>query len=281
MTEAPSAASTVALVLTHNAPASLARCLADVAGQTTPPGKVLVIDNASEPPAEVGGSTKGRVPVEVVRSPVNTGPAGGYALAFERFLESDATHAWVLDDDMRPDPCCLERLWKVAAPEPSRAFVFPVSRQGDDESSYQVWPSWCGFLIAREIPEQVGVPMAELFWWAEDTEYLQCRIPDAGYPRQVARDAVVSHDAVRQVGSVPAWKYYYEARNLLYVHLRVKRKVGRYPKNAARLLGRALLRERQGRLKRAGAVLRGTLDGAVGRLGVRMPTEPLRERDER
>jgi len=265
-----------AIVLTHNAPASLERCLAAMATQTHLPDAVLVVDNASQPPVGPIAPLAGTVPVDVVRSPTNTGPAGGYAHALAEFLRSDSTHAWVLDDDMRPDPCCLERLWTAAAKDPAAAFVFPVSRQGD--GSFHAWPSWCGFVLAREIVENVGLPMAELFWWAEDTEYLQWRIPEAGYPRQVVADAVVDHDAVRQQETVPLWKYYYEARNLLYVHLYVKRKVGRYPRNVSRLLARALFREHGDHLERLTVVLRGLVDGARGRLGVRYPVEPLQER---
>ena len=71
--------------------------------------------------------------------------------------------------------------------------------------------------------------MAELFWWAEDTEYCHWRIPQAGFPRRVIDDAVVHHDAIRQGSDVPAWKYYYEARNMLYFHLHVKKRVGSTP----------------------------------------------------
>jgi rhamnopyranosyl-N-acetylglucosaminyl-diphospho-decaprenol beta-1,3/1,4-galactofuranosyltransferase len=270
----------LALVLTHNAPATLERCLSAIAHQTQLPDGVLVVDNASQPP--VGGIPAlldGKVDVQVVRSATNTGPAGGYAQALSEFLASDATHAWVLDDDMRPDPKCLERLWMVASKDPTTAFVFPVSRQSD--GSLNVWPSWCGFVLAREIVEDVGLPMAELFWWAEDTEYLQWRIPEAGYSRQVVSDAIVDHDAVRQRDNVPLWKYYYETRNMLFVHLHVKHKVGRYPRNIALLFGRALIREPDRRLERLSVMLRGLVDGAFGRLGMRYPVEPLQERNGR
>jgi rhamnopyranosyl-N-acetylglucosaminyl-diphospho-decaprenol beta-1,3/1,4-galactofuranosyltransferase len=266
----------MALVLTHNAPASLGRCLAAIAAQTRPPDSVLVVDNASQPPVGDLTDVSGCVPVQVVRSAINTGPAGGYAQALGEFVASDATHAWVLDDDMRPEPPCLERLWEVAAKDPTGAFVFPVSRQGD--GSVNVWPSWCGFVVAREIVEGVGLPMAELFWWAEDTEYLQWRIPAAGYLRQVVDEAVVDHDAVRQGGPVPLWKYYYEARNMLYVHMHVKHRIGRYPRNVTLLFARALLREHDGRLRRLAVMGRGLMDGARGRLGIRFPVEPLQER---
>jgi len=268
--------SIMAVVLTHNAPASLERCLLSIAAQSTPPQAILIIDNASRVPVTMADLPEGIPPVTLVRSDYNGGPAGGYAIALEHFVASPYRHAWVIDDDMRPDPECLERLWVVAAKEPASAYVFPVSYQPD--GSFGAWPSWCGFLVAREIVEQVGVPMAELFWWAEDTEYLQWRIPQAGYPMRIVADAIVRHDAIRQNGAVPVWKYYYEARNMLYVHLYVKKKVGYYPRNIVKLFGRAILREPEGRGQRVQAMMRGLADGARGRLGTQFPIESLQER---
>ena len=43
----------MAVVLTHNAPDSLARCLGAIASQTLPPDSVLVVDNASRPPVSL------------------------------------------------------------------------------------------------------------------------------------------------------------------------------------------------------------------------------------
>ena len=263
-------------MLTHNAPTSLDRCLRSVAAQTVRPDAVLVVDNASNPPVDVSDVPEGCPPVTLVRSECNGGPAGGYTLALEEFLKLPYSHAWVIDDDMRPDPTCLERLWVVAARDPARAFVFPISYQPD--GSFGAWPSWCAFLVSREIVEEVGLPMADLFWWAEDTEYLQWRIPQAGYPMRVVGDAIVRHDAIRQGTGVPVWKYYYEARNMLYVHLYVKRRVGYYPRNIMKLVGRAVLREPEGRLVRLRAISRGLRDGARGRLGTQYPVEILQER---
>jgi rhamnopyranosyl-N-acetylglucosaminyl-diphospho-decaprenol beta-1,3/1,4-galactofuranosyltransferase len=267
---------TMAVVLTHNAPESLDRCLRAIAGQSEPPQGVLVVDNASDPPVRREILPDQLSDLTLIRSEVNGGPAGGYALALGEFLESSFEHAWVLDDDMLPDATCLERLWVAANKDRQPAYVFPVSFQGD--GSFGFWPSWCGVLIAREIIEKVGVPMEELFWWAEDTEYLQWRIPDAGFPIRMVDDAVVRHDPIRHGDGVPVWKYYYEARNMLYVHLYVKRKVGRYPRNVAKLIGRAALRENDGRLVRLQAIAKGLWDGARGHLGIRFPVEPMTER---
>jgi GT2 family glycosyltransferase len=265
----------VALILSHNAPESLRRCLDSIGGQSMPPAAVLVVDNASTPPVEVAVPDR-TPPVTVVRSETNTGPAGGYAQALEEFLASPYELAWVLDDDMRPEVHCLERLRTEAAKVPGTAFVFPVSQQTD--GSYGVWPSWCGFLVSHAIVEKVGVPRADLFWWAEDTEYLQARIPDAGYERRVVKDAVVYHDEIRKSDALPMWKYYYEARNMLWVHLHVKRRIGRYPRSVAKLIGRALFREREERLRRMAVISRGIWDGARGNLGVTFPIGPLQER---
>jgi rhamnopyranosyl-N-acetylglucosaminyl-diphospho-decaprenol beta-1,3/1,4-galactofuranosyltransferase len=267
----------MAVVLTHNAPESLDRCLRAIAAQTVPPEAVLVVDNASRPPVPAGALDVVSPAVRrLVRSDVNTGPAGGYHQGLGLFLDSGYRHAWVLDDDMRPNPWCLERLWAVAGQEPETAFVFPVSREHGGD--YGIWPSWCGLLVSSTIVAEVGLPMEELFWWAEDTEYLQWRIPEAGYPRQVVDGALVEHDAIRQGDGVPLWKYYYEARNMLYVNMHLKRRVGHYPRNLSKLLARAVLREEHGRLRRLAVIARGLVDGALGRLGIRYPVEPMRER---
>ena len=266
----------LAVVLTHNAPDSLRRCLEAIAAQTLVPDAVLVVDNASQPPVEPAALTPFPGEHILERSETNTGPAGGYHQALGRFVGLDFTHAWVLDDDIRPEPRCLEYLWEAAAGDPGSAFVFPASRASD--GTYGNWPSWCGFLVSRQIVERVGLPMAALFWWAEDTEYLQWRIPEAGFDRQFVPQALVDHDAIRQGGTVPLWKYYYEARNMLYVHLHVKHRIGRYPGNLGRLMARAVVREGEGRLRRLGVIGRGLADGARGRLGIRYPVGTLTER---
>jgi GT2 family glycosyltransferase len=276
---------TEALVLTHNAPASLQRCLAAIGSQTRAPTSVLVVDNASDPPVEPSQLDIG-LPMRVIRSETNLGPAGGWAIALKQFLGDPDEFAWVMDDDIVPEPDCLERLHKTADDDDRLAFVFPYAEQPD--GTVGQWGSWCGFLISKEIVEQVGVPRADLFWWAEDTEYCHWRIPEAGYPRVMAPKALVHHDAIRQgprheslrqVRGVPTWKYYYETRNLIYLHLHVMRRLGWFPRNFTKLMARAFVRERGGYLQRALAIGAGIYDGIFGRLGIRYPVEPMTEHD--
>jgi GT2 family glycosyltransferase len=266
----------VALVLSHNAPQALVRCLGAIAGQTRVPDEVVVVDNASVPRVMVDDLPDVGAPLRVVRSESNLGPAGGWAIALRDFLEGDATHAWPMDDDIVPEPDCLANLWDDSAKRPTSAFACPLSIQPDGKVGR--WGSWCGFLIARQVVERVGLPMEELFWWAEDTEYCHWRIPRAGYPLHFVEAAVVHHDAIRQGGDTPAWKYYYEARNMLYLHWHVMHRLGRYPRNFALLVGKALFRQKHGQARCLAAIGRGFVDGARGRLGIRYPVVPLQER---
>jgi rhamnopyranosyl-N-acetylglucosaminyl-diphospho-decaprenol beta-1,3/1,4-galactofuranosyltransferase len=271
---------TLAMVLTHNAPESLQRCLSAIAGQSQPPAAVLVVDMASAPPVDASRlSSSGSLPVSVLRSEENLGPAGGWAMALAELLERPQPYAWVMDDDIVPEPDCLEHLWLKAATHEEAPFVFPLAEQRD--GTIGQWGSWCGFLIDSSIVREVGLPNADLFWWAEDSEYCQWRIPQAGHPRRVARKALVHHDGIRQHASTPTWKYYYETRNSIYLHFYVMHRVGLFPRNYARLIGRALWRERSGHLKRVGAIARGTADGVRGRLGIRYPVTPMKERATR
>jgi GT2 family glycosyltransferase len=267
----------VALVLTHNAPRALDRCLAAIEAQTTQPDEIVVVDNASDPPVEVDRVSLPGLPLRVVRSDVNLGPAGGWAIALRDFLKHGGTHAWLMDDDIVPEDKCLAALWDAASDRPESAFAVPVSIQPDGKVGR--WGSWCGFLIARQIVEIVGLPREELFWWAEDTEYCHWRIPQAGFRLRFIEGAVVHHDAIRQGGDLPTWKYYYESRNMLYLHWHIMHRTGRYPKNFSRLVGRALFRQQQDRIACLVAIGRGLIDGATGRLGIRYPTVAMHERD--
>jgi len=265
----------VALVLSHNAPVALARCLVAIAAQTTPPDAILVVDNASTPPVSADDLPGDLPPLRIVRSDVNTGPAGGWARAFQEFLEGGDGLAWVMDDDAIPEPECLAALNAEAQSLGERTLLFPLWVQPD--GSIPRWGAWCGFLIAREVIEAVGLPREELFWWAEDTEYTHIRLPRAGYERRQVAAAVVHHRPARHSDAVPTWKYYYEARNMTYLHLHIRRKLGRYPRNIVQLIGRAIIRDPEGKGRKLAAIGRGLFDGVWGRLGVRFPVEPMQE----
>jgi len=265
--------SVLALIVTHDSPATLRETVAGVLAQSTRPGGVLVVDNASEPTASVSlvdvlADHEGYL--RVVRSEVNSGPAGGWAMALEEFLESGSDLAWLLDDDIVAPPPCLETLLEECAVQGS-AFVIPSVRQpGGQVTTY---PAWHGVLLGREVVAAAGMPRSDFFWWSEDTEYLMWRIPAAGWPLRFCRRVVVEHRKGRGGLGTPPWKYYYEVRNSLYFHLYLRRGRGSWPRTMALLAGRLVLREHQDRAVCARLALRGAVDGVLGRMGKRVNPE--------
>ena len=264
----------LALVLTYNSPDTLARTLQAVSGQTRLPDAVLILDNAGTPPAETVTKEWTRpldLDVRVVREAENSGPAGGWARALEEFLSSGFELAWILDDDIVAPAKSLEILLEEYEKIGKSACVISSVRTPSGAITH--YPGWCGVLLGRDVVLTAGLPRADFFWWAEDFEYLMLRIPAAGFQMHVTPDVVVDHQWGRSQWGNPPWKYYYEARNNVYVHLYIKHGRGRWPRKLAGLTLRALLREDEGRLLRLKMIVRGVADGLGGRLGRRV--EPV------
>lgn len=259
----------LALVLTHSSPTTLAACVHALLAQTRPPDHVLVIDNAGEPPAATVLPADPRV--EVVRRRDNSGPAGGHAFGLSEFLRRDSgpAWAWVMDDDVIPAPGCLEELLRVATSAGCPRVVWPRIR--DVSGRPHDYPGWCGVLLAREVVDGVGVPMAELVWWTEDTEYLQRRIPLAGYEPVTAEAAAVVHLNARDEATTPPWKVYYQVRNSIYYRVHVQRLAHpwRLLRVLARTFGGAVIPPGP-RAERVGRWFQGLVDGIFARLGPRV-----------
>jgi rhamnopyranosyl-N-acetylglucosaminyl-diphospho-decaprenol beta-1,3/1,4-galactofuranosyltransferase len=256
----------VALVLTHNSPVDLMACAEALRAQTHAPSRIVVVDSASRPPARVPDG------VEVLRLDQNLGPAGGHARGLEAFLGGPGDAAWVLDDDMIPDPACLRHLVEALAESANLAIGFPaVFLDGAPTPAW--YPAWCGVLLPRSVVEAVGVPRAELFWWAEDTEYLQWRMRERSVRVVRVPEAHVVHRRSRAAAGRPAWKVYYEVRNSVYYRLRVqglsRRTLARLVRALGRLVGQVLFREDH-KARKLWLFARGLMDGVRGRLGIRV-----------
>ncbi|MHB1613271.1 MAG: glycosyltransferase [Actinomycetes bacterium] len=266
----------LAIVLTFNAPEALGQAVRGIAAQGELVGHTLVVDNASRVPVDVGqlAEATGLRPgsLEVLRLPENTGPAGGHAAGLARFLElGEYTHAWVMDDDVAPGPGCLAGQLALAAGLPAASAVYP---QVVDVATGRVenYPGWFGLLLPRPVVERAGVPRADFFWWAEDTEYLHHRLPGVGVGVHSAPDAVIRHSGVRRTPVRPPWKVYYETRNTIYYRWHVQG----HRAGAVRLMAWSLIRlgaaasRGPGRGPRLAAYGRGLADGVRGRLGKTM-----------
>jgi GT2 family glycosyltransferase len=288
--------SCLAIVLTFDSRAALARCLTAIAAQTHPPDEVLVVDNASAEPVDdlVGAAANARL----LRLPENVGPAGGSAAGLTEFLASGHEYAWLIDDDCVPAPDALGAQFDLArspfghgagAGQDATTVVLATMV---DHTTREITNTqgWCGVLVPRAVVAAVGVPDAALFWWNEDTEYLQWRIPRAGFTVVRSEHARVDVSRTRVTGK-PPWKYYYEARNQVYYRVHTQRPRGpkggarvrrhltrrvrwwRATRSVSRLGARAVVRESGDRRAKLAMVWRGTRDGIAGRLGATVPVD--------
>jgi GT2 family glycosyltransferase len=273
------------LALTYDAPAALERCLQAIHGQTHKIDEVLIVDNGSD--VRVDDIAERFPSTRVQHLKENLGPAGGHAIGLLQFTRSDRAFAWIMDDDCAPEPGALRAQLSAAAERSRPCVILPSVIDATTGERFHGY-GWWGALLPREVVEAVGFPNEDLFWWTEDTEYLQWRIPRAGFEVCWSEDATVFVSRTRSNVDKPAWKYYYEARNQVYHRLHVQKPDADQPiphhllrrvrawrafRTVIRLGARAGLREPTQRLHKLSMVMRGAHDGMRGRLGRTIPAD--------
>lgn len=267
-TDAPVRHRVLAIIVAYNSPIALERCLRTLDAQTRRVEGVLIIDNSEPMPADLSGLEVGIVArTKVLRAGSNTGPAGGFALGLATFMEDGGfTHAWLMDDDCYPEPTALGIVLDAAGGVRPGSVVFP-SAVYEATGVAMNYPGWSGVLIDRLAVRLAGLPRAEMFWWAEDTEYLQFRLPHKGVIVVRAPEARVLYDLIRRVGGRPAWKYYYEVRNMIWFRMSIQRgsEAWKLPRTLVGLLGSALTSD--GRVEKTKMYAKGIAHGVMGRLG--------------
>jgi rhamnopyranosyl-N-acetylglucosaminyl-diphospho-decaprenol beta-1,3/1,4-galactofuranosyltransferase len=205
-----------AVVVTFDRRELLAECLDAIDGQTRPPERVLVVDNAStDGTAELLRARDGIASTRLER---NAGSSGGFAAGIEAGARTGADWLWVMDDDAAPDPDALERLLgSPAAADPGTA-VLAQAVVGPDGSidlahrgrfhrrprplalaEYEGTPelgffTFVGILLRRSAVEAAGLPDPRLFIWADDFEY-SLRVREHGRIRLVPASRIVHKDA--------------------------------------------------------------------------------------
>jgi rhamnopyranosyl-N-acetylglucosaminyl-diphospho-decaprenol beta-1,3/1,4-galactofuranosyltransferase len=214
------------------------------------------------------------VPIELVRLPENIGPAGGYAEGLRIAASRSCDAIWVMDDDIAPEPDCLERLTKTWVAKDGAAVIAPLTVDavtGDESSTW----GWCGVLFARHLVDTIGLPLAELFYGLEDLNYLRDRAQLAGFPL-VRESSAVARLARRSARiGIPSWHYYYLPRNATYLYLYERGhipRVQRYKRLLAFYVtyARTIRANPQHKARQCLLFARGVFDGLFRRLGRRV-----------
>ncbi|MDT0645899.1 glycosyltransferase family 2 protein [Zunongwangia sp. F260] len=205
------------VVLTYNRLKYLKIALCKVIAQTHQPLQILVVDNGSTDGTKEYLASVDKV--EKIFLIENTGPAGGFYNGIKYFSENtNVDYVWLMDDDFFPFDSCLEILLNATNLE---TVVFPYVREKN--FAFRQQPGWWGVLVPMPIIKRVGYPREDLFFWSEDTEYLQARIRmKYKYAQKWISQAKGVHFTVRQTNARRPWQYYYETRNTIYSRLYIK-----------------------------------------------------------
>jgi GT2 family glycosyltransferase len=195
-----SSKSSVAIaIVTYNRSGMLRGLLASIERMTTPPWKVVVVDNASTDDTQaVIAEAAARFPAGMLVNrlmEINTGGSGGFSEGARQAVDLGADWVWLMDDDVEIIPDALEKF----APWMERFRVIhgrrydtdgtpfywqakfngflgvplPYSVNSFNTSGYAVTNSGTfeGMLIATEIVRQIGLPDPRFFISWDDAIY--------------------------------------------------------------------------------------------------------------
>jgi len=293
-----------AVVVTYNRKLLLGECLIALQAQTRRVDEIVVVNNASTDGTEAFLNEE-FPSIQTLNLPKNVGGAGGFHAGMQWAYTQGFDWIWVMDDDGRPAPDCLEKLFAHGSPNnvlvpilqdsSGRLYGFVMWKKqyinvtdevlaGKQLTNGDLTFFFVGPLIPKEVVEQAGLPNKDFFIWFDDCEYalrLQSKtnakvlfIPEArffhdygGKPREVR---VLGRRSIRNYQ--PPWKTYYGARNHLYTVTRTRRSLQEwlgYLQYHLRLLMGDILYEPD-RWERVRMRLKGMYDGATGKLGKRV-----------
>jgi len=283
----------VAVIVSYNNSAMLQILLNDIASQSRPPDRIIVVDNASSDGTQE--AIKTRFPgVDCIRMPENTGSAGGYHHGMKTAL-AKSHYIWTLDDDvrLRPDTLAellngfdlLKRGCKLGAvrsvgghhPEqhPTRLHIIP----------------WRGTLFSSEAVSEVSLPLSEYFLYGEDLDF-SLRLARKGYQcfwiptshctenRNKGKSETHLFFHTEKMYSSP-FRLYYAFRNQTAIYLKFGAWV---PFCKTLLYGLKVILYcpmigGEGKREKIRAVLKGISDGLGGRLGKNPQYDPEKEQE--
>ncbi len=299
-----------AIIVTFNRKKSLEKCLESLFYQTLPASHVILIDNASTDGTEEMVKNRFKQ-VSYFRLSENIGGAGGFHEGIKIAVKMGFSWFWLIDDDSVLDKKALENLVlssnldknnvygsiTVSNEEPNK-IVFGIIAKENDKKKYikyyceipkiplieTVGIGFCGFFISRSVVEKVGLPMKELFIYADDSEY--SRRINLKYKIKMfyVRESIIYHPDIklRQINFLwkkisiidsPPWKCYYNIRNHLYLLKQYNNWLKFYffiiPKQFFFLIIRLLFLDKDQKLKRFYFYFFGIFDSLLNRFGKR------------
>jgi len=190
------------------------------------------------------------IKINYIRKFENDGGAGGFFLGMKQAYEDDYDWIWCMDDDVYPKKDCLKYLFnckddfKVIAPlridihneideyasikydlknpfvlSPKRSIVKNIYSLNNIPKIIEIGDfSFEGILFNKWIIEKVGLPMRELFYFGDDTEYALRIKKKLSLKLFMYTDAVIVRQQIQQEKELARWKLYFIFRNSSYIY---------------------------------------------------------------
>lgn len=210
-------------------------------GQTRPPDKIVVVDNAG------GDGTPEMLAeeypdIQCVRMDDNLGIYAGQAAGIGWAHEAGYDYFWLLDDDSVPEPEALAAVFSVVSLSPNIGIASlsggewkrgpkrwrgknpPDRLMNAEMNAYRA--DYClldSAVISRAAVDAAGVPRGDLFAMVDDFQYSR-RIRRAGFEAVLVASNLIDRRHLGSggndgKGSAPPWRGYYQTRNQLAMAL--------------------------------------------------------------
>ena len=245
--------SVCALVVTFKRKELLGQVLEALLLQTTPLKKIIVVDNNSNDGTEILLSSliseHGDL-FEYYNTGANLGGAGGFAFGFELLKDRQYDYLWLMDDDLMPQKCCLEKL--IACPDGDIIQPLRLNKDGslaelapiqfDLDKFFALLPKkenvsqyiertklttgtikiagvpFEGPLIKKHVVDIVGIPDKRFFIFYDDMDY-SLRATNAGFSIYCETSAKATRLLNNnQKNDLSSWKGYFMLRNLFRLY---------------------------------------------------------------
>lgn len=250
-----------AVVVTYNRGGYLMNLLEALLRQTHPLAGIFIFDNLSSDntvellkengyidaavPAQVQTKIKCDCTVYYYRNTENSGGAGGFCGGMKLASQLDVDHLWMMDDDVLPEPDCLEKLLEQMSPEvgitlPSRTdernqdyavtkfdlsnpFLYTIRSRKTMVRSQDILGDTMaicdmpfeGPLISLSVIRQVGFPREDMFIIFDDTEYAHraSQVTRILYCKRAVLHRQIIPASAGKGKQMVNWKNYYGYRN--------------------------------------------------------------------
>ena len=233
-----------AVVVTYNRRELLIRCIEHLRKQTVRLDSIIVVNN---------GSTDGtaewldsQTDLQVIHQE-NVGGSGGFYRGIQQAYDDGYDWIWCMDDDVSPEPDCLENLLKqdsekvgILCPlrkQNGKIFLSEVKRMNMSNPFRTSWydaltmddvtnktivrieaMSFEGPLIKRSVVEKIGLPLKDYFILYDDTDY-SYRTSEKGFDVLMVTNAILNKELFLSTISKDElvkknkWKLFYHVRN--------------------------------------------------------------------